>query len=271
MLCGLTCNDFARVTTHTGGVDWNLTTRAKHKTKLVTTHTGGVDWNTTRWLSSLREIVTTHTGGVDWNRSRQVQRVHTQSHHPHGWCGLKYKIGGNGGDTEPSHHPHGWCGLKWIWQAIAWHLTTVTTHTGGVDWNRKYQNWRKADLVTTHTGGVDWNTSSSTKSSDTVSHHPHGWCGLKSINRNAFVFPTIVTTHTGGVDWNFLAYKSLAKDFAVTTHTGGVDWNKRTRRKKELLYSHHPHGWCGLKSHALLKTTNARMSPPTRVVWIEIL
>ena len=57
---------------------------------------------------------------------------------------------------------------------------SVTTHTGGVDWNGLVCGvvTTKAK-VTTHTGGVDWN--------------------LFDLFLSA---PLIVTTHTGGVDWN---------------------------------------------------------------------
>ena len=33
------------VTTHTGGVDWNIIINNQAKADEVTTHTGGVDWN----------------------------------------------------------------------------------------------------------------------------------------------------------------------------------------------------------------------------------
>ena len=32
-----------------------------------------------------------------------------------------------------SHHPHGWCGLKFLGDIIMWSVSNVTTHTGGVD------------------------------------------------------------------------------------------------------------------------------------------
>ena len=79
--------------------------------------------------------------------------------------------------------------------------------------------------VTTHMGGVDWNKEQKAKNTPNFGHHPHGWCGLKSLNdteRNEFE--------------------------RVTTHTGGVDWNRNMRYEE----------------------TYSDMSPPTRVVWIEI-
>ena len=80
-----------------------------------------------------------------------------------------------------------------------------------------------------------------------LSHHPHGWCGLKSHNRNLDKQSIHVTTHTGGVDWNL----------SLPTNTTLPRWSPPTRVvwieiggwliMKARLPGHHPHGWCGLK------------------------
>ena len=102
-----------------------------------------------------------------------------------------------------------------------------------------------------------------------------------------------VTTHTGGVDWNIFFFISYKFNSMVTTHTGGVDWNLICNNVFPRCYSHHPHGWCGLKLPLLREITRGKevtthtggvdwnfntglnlsttlWSPPTRVVWIEI-
>ena len=95
------------------------------------------------------------------------------------WIEITWKKRGR--RTWKSHHPHGWCGLKWVWQISSFARHWVTTHTGGVDWNwfRQIANqkewwspptrvvWIEIMIiiveaikirVTTHTGGVDWNS-----------------------------------------------------------------------------------------------------------------
>ena len=80
-----------------------------------------------------------------------------------------------------------------------------------------------------------------------------------------------VTTHTGGVDWNSEFFKNIVNVVYVTTHTGGVDWNNS--KSKSLSYkpkvTTHTGGvdWnvCGF-----LLLCWVTLSPPTRVVWIEI-
>ena len=177
--------------------------RLYHTTNIfVTTHMGGVDWNTYIVTIIFRYCVTTHMGGVDWNnqsfclwhifkwspptwvvwieilRSLRV-RLLIESHHPHGWCGLKYHAEVSY-IVADSHHPHGWCGLKLLFNCFKVIEMPVTTHMGGVDWNHiqiiKYHKntsspptwvvWieirlqyhlAKAYIVTTHMGGVDWN------------------------------------------------------------------------------------------------------------------
>ena len=147
--------------------------------------------------------------------------------------------------------------------------------------------------VTTHTGGVDWNGCIIIVYFNTVSHHPHGWCGLKLACSSLSFWSFTVTTHTGGVDWNGHILQIIRID-VVTTHTGGVDWNTvfkcwswwpkkspptrvvwieiATRQKcQHNQWGHHPHGWCGLKFRHHLLVVLLAWSPPTRVVWIEML
>ena len=102
------------VTTHTGGVDWNWGGKHLLQKFYVTTHTGGVDWNSRTGYLLLQYRVTTHTGGVDWNTLVVLIYQNTLSHHPHGWCGLKY-----------NHYLY------------KFRDEIVTTHTGGVDWNKE--------------------------------------------------------------------------------------------------------------------------------------
>ena len=194
---------------------------------LVTTHTGGVDWNLVlRQLLAQLLQVTTHTGGVDWNKVVVYYWVYLICHHPHGWCGLKFSK---------------------ICPEILTNI--VTTHTGGVDWNCLYHNIPTRESVTTHTGGVDWNAWRWGNCRLWTSHHPHGWCGLKfgKIRKKS---NDIKGHHPHG----WCGLKSELKvdfccSFLVTTHTGGVDWNID--------------GQCVVGKIAT--------SPPTRVVWIEIL
>ena len=80
-----------------------------------------------------------------------------------------------------------------------------------------------------------------------LSHHPHGWCGLKYFPANNISVFNTVTTHMGGVDWNPILNIYMPY-VIVTTHMGGVDWNN--------IYANSRKYW--------------RWSPPTWVVWIEI-
>ena len=169
--------------------------------------------------------VTTHTGGVDWNRI--LQRCGT----------IMFK-------SPPT---------RVVWIEIMLRITLsltpiVTTHTGGVDWNIFFE--KETDpvtYVTTHTGGVDWNRHKLPDWGPFYSHHPHGWCGLKSRRLQQQVARNWVTTHTGGVDWNFSNCCNSLVCLSVTTHTGGVDWNCCGFYNLIHSFGHHPHGWCGLK------------------------
>ena len=190
------------VTTHTGGVDWNNDNNSgSNKNKSHHPH----GWCGLKLVldgqKQLCNRVTTHTGGVDWNIEDYKIRISRDSHHPHGWCGLK--------SVRPSQSG----GLWWspptrvVWIEISPYLLhylpcTVTTHTGGVDWNLccvkvyrlvcwspptrvvwieiiPYKEAEQKLKVTTHTGGVDWNLYNTLNSTVDSGHHPHGWCGLK--------------------------------------------------------------------------------------------
>ena len=80
-----------------------------------------------------------------------------------------------------------------------------------------------------------------------TSHHPHGWCGLKSYSVLDCLNIWSVTTHMGGVDWNWIRLDSSNISVKVTTHMGGVDWNSNWLTDWWYKLCHHPHGWCGLK------------------------
>ena len=145
------------------------------------------------------------------------------------------------------HHPHGWCGLKFNW-----------VEAKGDD-----------EAVTTHTGGVDWNPYCTNTSLATTSHHPHGWCGLKFFWHNNLQ-GHVVTTHTGGVDWNRFYSRSITTNRCHHPHGWcGLKLVMQMTKEQSQL-SHHPHGWCGLKSTTLYEQIITKLSPPTRVVWIEI-
>ena len=161
---------------------------------------------------------------MDWNNVCAIYFFDIISHHPHGWCGLKcfdniststwisspptrvvwIEIINDGTLSKVSMSPP----TRVVWIEIIGDINavfgnTVTTHTGGVDWNRSTRRRTyKARLVTTHTGGVDWNRTEPS---------------LQIANE--------VTTHTGGVDWNIMSNKAKREKRLVTTHTGGVDWN----------------------------------------------
>ena len=162
----------------------------------------------------------------------------------------------------------------WIEISKSWEISGtdwVTTHTGGVDWNSEFfKNIVNVVYVTTHTGGVDWNSASkSTRYSHERSPPTRVvWIEIKKKSkipakklspptrvvwieipsRKGIWLSEMVTTHTGGVDWNNSKSKSLSYKPKVTTHTGGVDWNV-----------------CGF-----LLLCWVTLSPPTRVVWIEM-
>ena len=100
------------VTLHTEGVDWNFKNKdyfvetkrspstrrvwieiilnaVLSNTKTVTLHTEGVDWNNLKSVSWYASVVTLHTEGVDWNSTVISRKLCSNSHPPHGGCGLK--------------------------------------------------------------------------------------------------------------------------------------------------------------------------------------
>ena len=104
----------SKVTTHTGGVDWNayrdqlmaqqighhphgwcgLKFQQKHMLDWVipvTTHTGGVDWNKKIW-NKYWQVVKSPPTRVVWIEIPDNEKVPLSilGHHPHGWCGLKF-------------------------------------------------------------------------------------------------------------------------------------------------------------------------------------
>ena len=170
-----------RVTTHTGGVDWNYFICCSIINRIfVTTHTGGVDWNcytntifiiTTKspptrvvWIEISRRAVciylysvTTHTGGVDWNivLAFLFRKILMSPPTRVVWIEIMYK---------PKKPPRatGSPPTRVVWIEIMSHLgcwcSQVSPPTRVV--------WIEIPLllyrfiwfcVTTHTGGVDWN------------------------------------------------------------------------------------------------------------------
>ena len=152
--------------------------------------------------------VTTHTGGVDWNGMCNIDGAEYNLSPPTRVVWIEISVGFYLYSTTnaspptrvvwiemcstqyifinvPRHHPHGWCGLKsFLKPQRLTNMVSVTTHTGGVDWNFGLSNlYISRLLVTTHTGGVDWNFIGDTSILSYSSHHPHGWCGLKLILR----------------------------------------------------------------------------------------
>ena len=141
---------------------------------------------------------------VVWIEIWDVIRLNISSacHHPHGWCGLKLsdQIGAT---KEVASPPTRVVWIEIIRLCKSRCFLEVTTHTGGVDWNRSLMNdvslqkpsppTRVVWIEISITGGVAPSTSR---------HHPHGWCGLKYQAMIAIQINGQVTTHTGGVDWN---------------------------------------------------------------------
>ena len=170
------------------------------------------------------------------------------SHPPHGGCGLKFDnaLCTSGFEGSPS--------TRRVWIEIP---TCNSNHQYGC-------------LVTLHTEGVDWNQilliSPVVLS---LSHPPHGGCGLKFINRHLFIvdrlspstrrvwiemcgnnhIPFGVARHPphGGCGLKSIRQKTFSCFFIVTLHTEGVDWNHPYAQKRREYIGHPPHGGCGLK------------------------
>ena len=148
----------------------------------------------------------------------------------------------------------------------------VTTHTGGVDWNRisklhKFCEHKSPPTrvvwieifiqslvtdnkaVTTHTGGVDWNTYQGGKYARYKQSPPTRvvWIEI-AIAFNSLINLSLVTTHTGGVDWNLILMPVL--QIQKRSPPTRVVWIEITHITQGVAqwWGHHPHGWCGLKS-----------------------
>ena len=149
------------------------------------------------------------------------------SHPPHGGCGLKFDnaLCTSGFEGSPS--------TRRVWIEIP---TCNSNHQYGC-------------LVTLHTEGVDWNQilliSPVVLS---LSHPPHGGCGLKFINRHLFIVDRL-SPSTRRVWIEIIHMHRSGESILVTLHTEGVDWNK-------------------FRLYAACCTI---LSPSTRRVWIEIL
>ena len=95
------------------------------------------------------------------------------------------------------------------------------------------------------------------------------WIEIKLIIKKVYHY--YVTTHTGGVDWNQSNGTISKINIQVTTHTGGVDWNYTEYTEKTRCYvTTHTCGVDWNPIHDNLKRCFTK-SPPTRVVWIEII
>ena len=162
------------------GLKWELTSDYMMKSLKVTTHTGGVDWNL--WLLGFRywgcrspptrvvwieiwydryqrsaNCVTTHTGGVDWN-----------------WWWH------NDNRRTVRSPPTRVVWIEIIIKKLRESKGLVTTHTGGVDWNLA-ELAQMEEAVRHHPHGwCGLKFGGDSKSLLQVCHHPHGWCGLKS-------------------------------------------------------------------------------------------
>ena len=124
--------------------------------------------------------VTTHTGGVDWNPiDVHIDRA-VKSHHPHGWCGLKLLL--NNIQKKKQESPP----TRVVWIEIRYGYAcrwqgSVTTHTGGVDWNKVRKHYQTLWKMSPPTRVVWIEIAVQIDEKQTESrHHPHGWCGLKS-------------------------------------------------------------------------------------------
>ena len=134
---------------------------------------------------------------------RGTQSKRLLRHHPHGWCGLKCFSCRAVCAKFTGHHPHGWCGLKsfLIFNYII-RFYPVTTHTGGVDWNKKLSGRVTRSPCHHPHGWCGLKSSKLNIGGKEFGHHPHGWCGLKFNISIEILSLRRVTTHTGGVDWN---------------------------------------------------------------------
>ena len=103
-----------------------------------------------------------------------------------------------------------------------------------------------------------------------TSHHPHGWCGLKSSW--ILTLLKLFCHHPHG--WCGLKLTTSSIDFikSESHHPHGWCGLKFSHNAENWLDTcgHHPHGWCGLKYNNAFLPLSKVKSPPTRVVWIEI-
>ena len=185
-------------------------------------------------------------GGVDWNIHNFKFCHFLFRHHPHGWCGLKFKREKT--EDENNSSPPTWVVWIEISNANDQRAVTieVTTHTGGVDWNFKVLNallvpptsppTRVVWIEIYRLGYEQWCNSMS----------PPTWVVWIEIlcifrGRNFFA----VTTHMGGVDWNTCPCKS--KEWAKLSPPTWVVWIEILidALLAAILVCHHPHGWCG--------------------------
>ena len=146
-----------RVTTHTGGVDWNNTYTIKVHFISVTTHTGGVDWNEQKAKNTPNFEVTTHTGGVDWNIIWYFYYAKRQRSPPTRVVWIEMIEDGR--DLILTMSPP----TRVVWIEIVksgkdgeWDLSPPTRVVWIEISQEDFENY--IEQVTTHTGGVDWNT-----------------------------------------------------------------------------------------------------------------
>ena len=122
-------------------------------------------------------------------------------HHPHGWCGLKFNLSELEKQVILGHHPHGWCGLKstlievksiakrspptWVvWIEIKNYFDNDADYKSPPTWvvwiEILIRNFNSKIVLSHHPHGwcglkLCWKTSQKSA----YRHHPHGWCGLK--------------------------------------------------------------------------------------------
>ena len=86
-----------------------------------------------------------------------------------------------------------------------------------------------------------------------VGHHPHGWCGLKSLH--LIKEWKCLRHHPHG--WCGLKL-SVIVEFSEynSSPLTRVVWIEMMYKPKKppRATGHHPHGWCGLKSHFLVSS-----------------
>ena len=151
-----------------------------HKNQLyVTTHKGGVDWNLVTYV--VPYMVKGHhpQGWCGLKSTAGLYQVTSHRHHPQGWCGLKlFKRLKKFVMSLVTTHKGG---VDWNYPFFVDIRFTASSPPTRVVWIEillLISPWPRPG-VTTHKGGVDWNLMIVLYRNHTLCHHPQGWCGLK--------------------------------------------------------------------------------------------